>query len=252
VAPTDVYLAAFAARCDVRRRPGQPEIDEPGVHGLLASREDPLIRLLVTDDRAYDVLQSLLPAARAGTITVFAAAARCTELLTGGLGWPSKRVTAMACRDLQAVPAARLPSTLTLRPVRRSDGDGPDGVALKDAVALAMRADPTIANPPSAFADFLRSLPPAFRLLAAVDHDGVVRATSGCGAFGAQATVMFVNTARGWRRRGIGEAMSAAALCAARDAGATQAGLDSSPAGLPIYRRLGFQAVADARQFSRR
>lgn len=48
--------------------------------------------------------------------------------------------------------------------------------------------------------------------------------------FGGQASVIFVNTA--------------AALRAARDAGARQACLDSSDAGLSIYRRLRFEIVA--------
>ncbi len=40
----------------------------------------------------------------------------------------------------------------------------------------------------------MRSLPPEMRLFAAVDGEGVVRATSGSGAFGAPASVIFVNT----------------------------------------------------------
>ena len=46
-----------------------------------------------------------------------------------------------------------------------------------------------------AFVGYLRALPAATRLFAAVDGDRVVRATSGCGVFGATASVMFVNTA---------------------------------------------------------
>jgi ribosomal protein S18 acetylase RimI-like enzyme len=68
-------------------------------------------------------------------------------------------------------------------------------------------------------ADYLRSLPSTFSLFAAVDNDGKVRATSGCGVFGRYATVLFVNTDPGWRGRGIGQAMTAQALTAARRGG---------------------------------
>ncbi len=249
-ASIDVYVAAFVARCN-GMRPGGPEVDEPGVNGLLSSTDDPRTRLLVTDDRAYDVLAALLPDARAGMINIFASAARCAELVDGHPAWKSKAVTAMICRDLQAVLAVPLPSELTFRPVRRLAGDAPDGVPLEDAVAVALRADPAIDDPPGAFADLLRSLPPAIRLFAAVDGDGAARATSGSGAFGAEANVFFVNTDPDWRGRGIGWAMTAAALRAAQDSGARQACLDASDAGLPIYLRLGFEAVARTTHFSR-
>ena len=63
-ASLDVYVAAFLARCGAMRRPGQTKIDEPGLHGLLSISDDPRIRLLVTDDRAHDVLSALLTDAR--------------------------------------------------------------------------------------------------------------------------------------------------------------------------------------------
>jgi hypothetical protein len=43
--------------------------------------------------------------------------------------------------------------------------------------------------------------------------------------------------------------MTAAALHAARAAGATRAGLDASAAGARIYRRLGFETVAEMTRF---
>jgi GNAT superfamily N-acetyltransferase len=247
----DVYVATAVARWNVMRRPGQLEVDEPGVRGLLDCAADPRIRLLVTDDRAHDVLATLLPAARAGMVRVFPAAGRCARLFDGRPAWRSKSVTAMICRDLHAVPVVSLPGELTLRAVRRLAADGPDGVPLEDAAAAAMLADPRIDDATSAFADFLRSLPPAIRLYAAVDIDGRVRATSGAGAFGTNANVIFVNTDPAWRGRGIGQAMTAAALHAAAHRGATQAGLDSTEAGLSIYLRLGFEVVGRTTQFFR-
>jgi GNAT superfamily N-acetyltransferase len=94
-------------------------------------------------------------------------------------------------------------------------------------------------------------MPRQIRLLAAVDDDGVARATSGSGAFGSEAIVIFVNTQPGWRRRGIGRAMTAAALCAARDEGATRACLEATDAAIPTYAGLGFQRVARVTQFFR-
>ena len=124
-------------------------------------------------------------------------------------------------------------------------------MALEHAVSTAVLADPTIGETPEALVDFLRSLPDGFRLLAAIDDEGMVRATSGAGVFAGQATVIFVNTDPGWRRRGIGQAMTAVALHAAVARGARQACLDASAAGRSIYLRLGFEPVTAATQFRR-
>jgi GNAT superfamily N-acetyltransferase len=157
----------------------------------------------------------------------------------------------MVCRDLQIVPAPGLPEELTLRPVRRLLDDAPDGVPLQDAIQAAMLADPRIDDRLDVFADNLRSLPAATRLFAAVDDDGVVRATSGSVTLGFDATVFFVNTDPGWRGRGIGRAMSAEALRAARASGAHRACLDATDAGRRIYSRLGFEAVTAMTRFVR-
>ena len=247
----DTYIAALRARCGVRRRPGLPEIDEPGIHGLLSGTDDPLARLLVTDDRAYDVLTALLPQVRAGMIAVVTAATRCLRLVEGHRAWTANTATAMVCRDLGKIPISPLPNGLTLRAVRRLADDDPTGVPLEDAVAAAMSADPRIDDEPRAFADYLRSLPPTFRLYAAVGGNDAVRATSGSGVSGTYASVIFVNTHHDWRRRGIGRAMAGAALRAAHDSGATQACLDATAAGRAIYARLGFEVAAEVTRFSR-
>jgi ribosomal protein S18 acetylase RimI-like enzyme len=246
----EVYVAAFLARCDAAQRPGQAKVDELDVHGLGPSSDNRRIRLLVTEDRGYDVLSGLLEKARAGLVDVFATAARCARLINGDPAWRTETVTAMICRELQAVPAVSLPGDLSLRPVRRLIEDAPDGVPLEDAVAAATLADPRI-NDPRAVTDFLRSLPAAMRFFAAVDGDGVVRATAGSGAFGTYASVIFVNTDPTWRGRGVGRAMTAAALRAAVQSGARHAGLDATEAGLGIYQRLGFEVVAPTTRFSR-
>jgi GNAT superfamily N-acetyltransferase len=247
--PTDVYVAAFIARCDYLLRPAQTKLEAPGVHGLLAAPDDPFIRLLVTDDRAHDALTEILSNASAGVINVFARAKRCAELVGSRRAWRPNPATAMSRPDLDTVPALPLPSDLRFQPVRRLPADPSDGVRLEDAVAAAMNAAPGISDPPDVFADYLRSLPASFRLFAAVDRDGAVRATSASGAFGTEATVIFVNTDPEWRRRGIGQAMTAAALRVARDSGARRAGLDASDAGARIYLRLGFEAVTPTTRF---
>lgn len=78
-----------------------------------------------------------------------------------------------------------------------------------------------------------------------------MRATSGARTLGADATVIFVNTDRGWRRQGVGTAMTAAAIRAAHELGATRACVNATRAGRPVYERLGFTAVAATTQFVR-
>jgi ribosomal protein S18 acetylase RimI-like enzyme len=241
-AALDVYVKAFLARVAAAESAGDAIITEPGIHGLLPCGSEQRIRLLVTDDRALDRLSSLVGNARAGMVSVCAGAVRCRELLDDDPAWQASSATAMICRCLQAVPAAALPAGLTVRPVQRLAEDPPGGVSLEQAVATAGRADPHTTDP-RALAGHLQSLPRAFRLWAAVDGDGVVRATSASAAFGATASVIFVNTDPGWRRRGIARAMAALALRAAEQAGARHAGLDASEAGRELYLRLGFEAV---------
>lgn len=247
----DLYVAAFVARCDAVRGLGQPEVDGLGVCGLLAGMKDSRVRLLVTDDRAHEVLATLLSDAQAGTIRIFGGATRCAQFLASHLEWTSDTVTAMVCRELQTLPTPSLPSELTLRPVQRLAHDDPGGVVLEDAIAAAMSAAAAVGDPPEVFADHLRSLPSTFRLFAAVDRDGTVRATSGSGVFGQHATVIFVNTEPGWRGRGIGQAMTAQALRAAQRSGARQACLDASTAASSIYRRLGFETAGTLTRFRR-
>lgn len=224
-------------------------VDARGIHGVVSPAADAPTRLLVTDDRAADGLGSLMPSVRAGTISVFATAPRCSEIVASREGWRASAVTAMIKRDLRTLPVVALPSGLALRSVRRVAADPATGVGLQDAVALA--ADPGGVGSAQVLADHLRSMPLSIRLFAAVDADGTVRATSGAGTFGAHATVIFVNTHPDWRRRGIGHAMTVTALRAARDAGAGQACLEASATAVPVYLRLGFEIVAQTTQFFR-
>jgi GNAT superfamily N-acetyltransferase len=247
----ELYIRAFHARCDVAASAGQEQLDEPGVRGVLAWTGGPRARLLVTDDRAYDVLAALLADIRAGMINVFASASQCADLVGRHTAWRAATVTAMIRWGLDAVPSSPLPDELTLRRVRRLEDDPRDGVSLADAAAAAMNADPRIEGPPEAFDSYLRGLSPTVRLFAAVDRDGLVRATSGTGVFGHAASVFFVNTDPGWRKRGVAHAMTAAALVASKGAGAQHACLDATDTGLRIYEQLGFQPVTPTTHFFR-
>lgn len=232
--------------------PGDLVLAEPGARGVLSAGEDARIRLLVTDDRAYDRLAALIPAVQAGLVQVFATASRYADLLRGCGGWKRERTTtAMVHRDLQSLPRPALPTGLTLRPVRRLSDDAADGVPLEDAAALAVRADPGITDPAETLADYLRSLAPTTRLFAAVDDTDAVRATSGSGIFGREASVLFVNTDPSWRGRGIARAMTAAALRAAQLCGAQRASLVATELGVRLYVSLGFEAAGPMTRFFR-
>lgn len=222
----------------------------PGLHGVRIADDPSSVRLLVTDDRALDAVVALVPTVRTGRIAVFAQAVDCTRVVTDQLGWTSAVSTSMARRDLGALPETTLPSGLALRTVRDRPGGSHDGVTLEQAVAVAVRADPQGVGSPGVLAQGLRSSMPAFRFFAAVDREGVARGTSGVGVFGSRAVVILVNTDPGWRRRGLGRAMTAAALADARARGASHACLDASSSGLSIYRRLGFDVIAQNRRFS--
>jgi GNAT superfamily N-acetyltransferase len=67
-----------------------------------------------------------------------------------------------------------------------------------------------------------------------------------CGVAGIYA----VTTVDGYRRRGIGAALTAAALRVGRERGRRVGTLQASSMGRPVYRRMGLQVVAEYRVFS--
>ncbi|MGW2098647.1 GNAT family N-acetyltransferase [Streptomyces olivaceoviridis] len=64
------------------------------------------------------------------------------------------------------------------------------------------------------------------------------------------AGVFLVHVARTHRRRGVGGALTTAALRAGRDRGMRLAALGASPLGEPLYRRFGFTTAAEYHLFS--
>jgi GNAT superfamily N-acetyltransferase len=245
------YRSAFARRSAAMATAGQTIVDEPGMCGVLGSVGFPTGRLLITDDRAARKLEALMVDPPVRIVNVLADAARCRELVER-TGWAGEEAIAMICSDLAVIPVLPVPERLTIRPVRRAATDPINGVPLRQAAEACLKADPhTAGHPLPGFVGFLQSLPVSTRLLAAVDDQHCVCGTAGSSALGLDANAYFVSTDESWRRQGLATAMTAVALTWAREAGARQASLDASPAGLSIYLRLGFQAVSPARLFAR-
>lgn len=247
------YLAGGRDRILASARPGQTVLDAPGIIGMLGSGPESVDhgRVVVTDDRAAPVLAEKLPILFARLVVVLHSATACHELMSTAAGYDEHACTAMTCADLSAVAPSDLPAGLELRCVRRLPHET-GSVALEDAAAAAVRADPEGAPQQEldGFVAYLRSLPKA-QLIAAVDRRGCVRATAGWSTFAGTAGVFFVSTDPGWRGRGVATAMTAAALRGAVDEGARRASLDASEAGVGIYLRLGFTAVGPMTQFVR-
>lgn len=249
--PVETYVRGFRDRVDAMRQPGQEILDEPGVIGLIGRSATTLDgRVLVTDDRAYDVLAGRLHDLAARVVYVFDQAEACHRLMAEAAGRRSTACTAMVCEHLDAIPELSLPPGLSARSVRVGPEAEGAGVPLLDAAAAALRSDPEMAPTTDldGFLDYLRSIPNT-RFLAAVDDDGAVRATAATAGWGSTTGVFFVNTDAGWRGRGVGTAMTAAALRAGATAGAERACLDASALGLSLYLRLGFAPAGAITQF---
>lgn len=248
--PLEDYVDASRRRFATVAASGMELVDAPGVIGVRPAAPGPVHgRLLVTDDRAADLVREELPRLRMSPLAVVEGAPACEQLVREAPGWVAQDGTAMVRGHLDDLDVP-LPPGLALVPVRRRPEDDPAGVPLEAAVEVCLAADPEEAALTSVarLSSYLRSLPGA-RLFAAVDDSGTVRATAGSAASDGDCGVFFVSTEQSWRGRGVGTAMTAAALRDARDHGARRACLDGSPAGRPIYARLGFDAVARITRF---
>jgi GNAT superfamily N-acetyltransferase len=237
----EAYLRGFRERLRAMQQPAQEIVDEPGIFALVGSDADRMDgRALVTSDEAWGLLAARLPELFARVVLVFDEAEACRRLLSGTDRHRPTPCTAMVRDHLGSVAAPPLPAGLSRRPISLSPDE--DGVPVREAAAVALRSDPTMAPATdlAGFVDYLRSVPHA-RYLAAVDHEGAVRATAAAATWGGTAAVFFVNTDPDWRGRGVGTAMTAAALRAAVADGAERACLDATTLGRSIYLRLGFE-----------
>ena len=98
----------------------------------------------------------------------------------------------------------------------------------------------------SVFRDPARLLHPDVTIVVAYDGEVPVATAMSFTALGVT-RVAWVGTVPAFRRRGLGDAVTRAAVLAGFDRGATIAALESSPAGLDLYRSMGFRQVTTYR-----
>lgn len=163
-------------------------------------------------------------------------------------GWSAQEErTAMALPDLRHLEVPALPPEVEVRPV--AVRQNAEGFPLSEALGLALSyASPTTPSERDLAleAQLVRRLP-EIRFFAAVGPDGSLLSTAGSRVVDRAALVASVATHPAARGRGIGTAMTAIALRAAADAGATAAYLDARGEATQMYRRLGFQALGPVR-----
>lgn len=243
---SDIYLRTFLTVSRAGAKVHHRLFESGPLLGTVGTSDQPDGRLLVTSD---DAIQTLMEIGDPWGfyLEADASANRCVDHLVGLGRYGTSAATAMV-RDLAGLGIPPLDSTLRLMSATPGGTDGT--VPLIAAVEANLRSDPIEDLTPAAFTSYLGSIPGG-AFLVAVDSAGTVRATAGSTVFENAARVFFVSTDPEWRGRGIGTAMTAAALSHATDRGATHACLAASAAGRPIYERLGFEPVGELMLFER-
>jgi len=223
-------------------------LQEPGIVGALSRERGSRGALLLSAavDRAG--VEEVLREGTPQWVALLPPAAELAPLLAER-GWDvqEERVT-MAMDDLDQLAVPALPTGVELRQV--AVRPGAEGYPLDEAMRLAfLYGEP---ETPAAIRDLeiearlLRQLP-GIRFFAAVAADGSCVGTAGSRVVDGAALVASVATHPSVRRQGIGTAMTAIALQAAAQAGATRAYLDATPLAVGIYRRLGFAEIGPIR-----
>jgi GNAT superfamily N-acetyltransferase len=218
-------------------------VDEPDLVGAVRPGGEPAGALLVTGTGAAARLGALLARSSPDVVLVMEPA---LDLLPGVIeaGWRHCAAhTAMLVRPLTAVPEIPVPEPYRLHRVALEESA--DGVSLEEALLVDVMyggsaAEASVRDLP-AEAERLRRLP-GIHLFAGVDPHGMCVATAGARVVGTTAMLAAVATIPAARRRGLGRALSSAALRAAAEAGATQAFLDAADAA-GLYQRLGFDEL---------
>src|SRR4051794_36051575 len=104
------------------QHPGQEILDQPGILGLIGRSAEALDgRVLVTDDRAHDLLVERASELRARVVYVFDEARACSGVMAQTGGYRATPCTAMVCSDLRGVSGSSLPGGLSRRPVHSDD-----------------------------------------------------------------------------------------------------------------------------------
>ncbi|HET8602664.1 MAG TPA: GNAT family N-acetyltransferase [Marmoricola sp.] len=173
------------------------------------------------------------------------------------LWWPTPSTTSPALEQ------ALLASGLVAEPITGMYAEPAGAVAAEAPTGTRLVVDPSaqqvaeamvaaFAMPP-AIVDALRGLVAALpaartRNLLLLEGDRLL----GCGTLfctGDVAGLYNIATVEGARRRGIGRAMTRLLLRLGQEHGATRAVLHATPMGLPLYARLGFEAVCAMPQY---
>lgn len=219
-------------------------VEEPGAVRLVSADDGVRGGLLLWDAVAAEPLREVLVADSAPQWVALLPPAAELAPVVADSGWDrQEQRVAMAMPDLSRLRPPPVPPDVVIGPVAVRQAS--DGISLEDAVRLSVLygEDPSASSRDLELeAQLLRRLS-GIRFFAALDADGQCVATGGSRVVDGAALVAGVATLPSYRRRGIGTAITAVALQAAVEAGAREAFLDSSPAGVGIYRRLGFAEI---------
>lgn len=143
-------------------------------------------------------------------------------------------------------PVVPPPAGVEIRQVR--DDEGVEDFTIADRAGFADDEQEWAAVDP-AFRDPGRLLGPAVTAFVAY-VDGVPAAAAMSFTDGGVTRVGWVRTVPAFRRRGLGAAVTRAAVLAGFDRGATIAALEASPVGVGLYRSLGFRQITSYRVWS--
>jgi GNAT superfamily N-acetyltransferase len=162
---------------------------------------------------------------------------------------------AQACEDAGMVEHWRMP-LMALDPIPPAAPDAPAGLEVVDVDRSTMQdyGDTLCASfgiPRSMIEPLLDGrlldAPGFFAQLGLLDGEPI--ATAGVFVTGDLAGVYNIGTVEAARGKGIGEAITWAAVMAGRAAGATRSILQASEMGEPVYRRMGYETPSRYRQF---